>query len=97
GKAISWKIRELAFLEKIAYVIQQTITQRGGEIFKLNRELIRANSALDTFGYILTHDLKNPMAMINLSANMILSREEDKNKLFHRLAANILRSTHLMT
>lgn len=97
GKSINWKIRELAFLEKIAYVIQQAIAQRGGEIFKLNRELIRSNSALDTFGYILTHDLKNPLAMINLSADMILNREEDKNKLFNRLATNILNSTRLMT
>lgn len=97
GTATNWKIRELAFLEKIAYVIRQAITQRGGEIFKLNRELIRANSALDTFGYILTHDLKNPLAMINLSADMILNREEDKSKLFNRLATNILNSTRLMT
>ncbi|HCM35591.1 ATP-binding protein [Chryseobacterium sp.] len=97
GAATNWKIRELAFLEKIAYVIRQAITQRAGEIFKLNRELIRANSALDTFGYILTHDLKNPLAMINLSADMILNREEDKSKLFNRLATNILNSTRLMT
>ncbi|MEG0925106.1 ATP-binding protein [Chryseobacterium sp.] len=97
GQSINWKIREIAFLEKIAYVIQQAIAQRGGEIFKLNRELIRSNSALDTFGYILTHDLKNPLAMINLSADMILNREDDKNKLFHRLAVNILNSTQLMT
>lgn len=96
GSAINWKIIELAFLEKIVNITQQAIGQRGGEIFNLNRELIRSNNALDTFGYTLTHDLKNPLAMIKLSAQMMLSREEDKSSMFYKLASNILDSSHLM-
>lgn len=97
GKAINWKISELAFLERIVSVIQQAIAQRGGEIFNLNKELIRSNNALDTFGYTLTHDLKNPLAMIKLSADMIIKREEDKKSIKSKLANNIIDSSKLMT
>nr|WP_315033075.1 ATP-binding protein [uncultured Chryseobacterium sp.] len=97
GKSAPWKIKEIAFLERIVNVIQQAIAQRGGEIFNLNKELIRSNNALDTFGYTLTHDLKNPLAMIKLSADMMMKREKDKNSIMYKLANNIIDSSKLMT
>lgn len=97
GKSIKWKHAELAFIKKIAQIIQQAIAQRGGEIAELNKELVRSNNALDTFGYTLTHDLKNPLSSIKLAAQMILLKENLPKELLRKMAENIMDATTLIT
>lgn len=97
GKSIKWKNSELSFIEKVAQITQQAIAQRGGEIAQLNKELIRSNNALDTFGYTLTHDLKNPLSSIKLAAQMMLIKDDLPKDILRKMATNILDATALIT
>ncbi|WP_312792317.1 ATP-binding protein [Sphingobacterium sp.] len=96
GKADKWSSSELAFIKNITHIIQQAIAQRGGEIDELNKELVRSNNALDTFGYTLTHDLKNPLTTIQLTAQMVLYKKEISNEMLIKSMKNILEGTQLM-
>lgn len=96
GKSEKWRPSELAFIENMTHIIQQSIAQRGGEIDKLNRELVRSNNALDTFGYTLTHDLKNPLTTIQLTAQMLLYKKDVSREFLEKSMKNILEGTQLM-
>lgn len=96
GKAEKWRSSELAFIQNITHIIQQAIAQRGGEIDELNKKLVRSNNALDTFGYTLTHDLKNPLTTIQLTAQMLLYKKEVSGELLAKSMKNILEGTQLM-
>ncbi|WP_333577216.1 ATP-binding protein [Sphingobacterium sp. Lzh-3] len=97
GKSIKWKKTELSFIEKVAQITQQAIAQRGGEIAQLNKELVRSNNALDTFGYTLTHDLKNPLSSIKLAAQMMLMKDDLPKEMLRKMATNIIDATGLIT
>ncbi|MGE8427802.1 MAG: ATP-binding protein [Sphingobacterium sp.] len=97
GKSIQWKNAELSFMEKVAQITQQAIAQRGGEIAQLNKELVRSNNALDTFGYTLTHDLKNPLSSIKLAAQMMLMKDDLPKDMLRKMALNIMDATALIT
>lgn len=97
GNAVKWKKSELLFIEKLAQITQQAIAQRGGEIAQLNQELVLSNNALDTFGYTLTHDLKNPLSSIKMAAQMMLIKENLSKDLLNKLATNIMDATSLIT
>jgi len=97
GKSIQWKRAELSFMEKVAQITQQAIAQRGGEIAQLNKELVRSNNALDTFGYTLTHDLKNPLSSIKLAAQMMLMKDDFPKDMLRKMALNIMDATALIT
>jgi len=97
GKSVNWRKTELSFMEKVAQIAQQAIAQRGGEIAQLNKELIRSNNALDTFGYTLTHDLKNPLSSIKLAAQMMLIKDDLSKDMLRKMAKNIMDATGLIT
>lgn len=97
GKSTKWSKSEIAFVEKVAQITQQAIAQRGGEIAQLNKELMRSNNALDTFGYTLTHDLKNPLSSIKLAAQMMLLKDDLPKDLLRKMANNIMDATTLIS
>jgi light-regulated signal transduction histidine kinase (bacteriophytochrome) len=97
GKADKWRSSELAFIENITHIIQQAIAQRGGEIEELNKKLVRSNNALDTFAYTLTHDLKNPLTSIQLTAQMLMYKKDVASEFLVKSMKNILEGTRLMT
>lgn len=57
---------------------------------------MRSNNALDTFGYTLTHDLKNPLTTIQLTAQMLLHKKDISDELLAKSMKNILEGTQLM-
>lgn len=95
-KADKWSSSELAFIENITHIIQQAIAKRGGEIDELNKELVRSNNALDTFGYTLTHDLKNPLTSIQLAAQLLLYKKDVSSELIVKSMKSIIEATQLM-
>jgi len=97
GKSVQWKKAELSFMEKIVQIMQQAMAQRGGEIEQLNKELVRSNNALDTFGYTLTHDLKNPLSSIKLAAQMMQIKRDLSMEMLQKLATNIMDATELIS
>lgn len=96
GKAEPWKKNEIAFVERIAYITQQAVARRSAEIQALNKELIRSNNALDTFGYTLNHDLKNPLAAIRLAAQVIQKKDNIPPEYLRKLSTNIIDASELI-
>lgn len=90
GRSVKWTEAETDCIERIVHVVQQAIAQRGGEIEQLNKELVRANNALETFGYTLTHDLKNPLSAVKLAAQMIQQKEDMPKEMLRSLSTSIL-------
>lgn len=97
GASIKWEQRELQFIERIALLVQQSIAKKAGEIHRLNEKLVNANNTLDTYSYTLTHDLKNPLSAIRLSAQMIQMKSGLSEEFLKRCSTNILDAVQLMS
>ena len=97
GASIKWEQREIQFLERIVLLVQQVTAKRAGEIQRLNEELVNANNTLDTYSYTLTHDLKNPLSAIRLSAQMIQMKSNLSAEYLKRCSSNILAAVQLMS
>ncbi|MBD1421079.1 ATP-binding protein [Sphingobacterium chuzhouense] len=97
GASLKWEQRELLFIERIALLVQQSIAKKAGEIQRLNEELVNANNTLDTYSYTLTHDLKNPLSAIRLSAQMIQMKPGLSEEFLKRCSTNILDAVQLMS
>ncbi|MFZ4262017.1 sensor histidine kinase [Sphingobacterium sp. HJSM2_6] len=74
GKAIPWNERQTYFLTRIKHIVLNALIQKSQEIESLNKKLIERNNALDTYAYTVSHDLKNPLTAIKLSAQFIQQR-----------------------
>lgn len=96
GTSINWKQREIQFIERIVLLVQQVLAKKAGEIQRLNEELMNVNNTLDTYSYTLTHDLKNPLSAIRLSAQMIQMKSDLSEAFLKRCSSNILDAAQLM-
>ncbi|WP_239018667.1 ATP-binding protein [Sphingobacterium corticibacterium] len=96
GTSIKWEQREIQFIERIVLLVQQVLAKKAGEIQRLNEELVNANNTLDTYSYTLTHDLKNPLSAIRLSAQMIQMKSDLSEAFLKRCSTNILDAAQLM-
>lgn len=76
GHAIPWNERQKYFLTRIKQVVYNALIQKSQEIEQLNRKLIERNNALDTYAYTVSHDLKNPLTAIKLSAQFLQQRHD---------------------
>lgn len=97
GQAPKWRKKELLFMKRIRQVIQESIVKKAAEIQRLNERLIELNNTLDTYSYTLTHDLKNPLSSIKLSAQLISAKSDLNKELLHKLSTNILDAVDLMS
>ncbi|MDM1293357.1 GAF domain-containing protein [Sphingobacterium sp. N143] len=96
GSSIRWKDAEIDFVKKIVQAAQQALAKRSGEIALLNKELVKSNAALDTFGHTLTHDLKNPLSVIQLAAQMLVLHQDASKLKLEKLGKNIIDATTLI-
>lgn len=64
GKSECWKPEELRSAVRLKEEILYAINQKAGAIRMLNERLRQAYEELDTFSYTISHDLKNPIAVI---------------------------------
>lgn len=59
-------------------ITEDTLKEYAGKIEKHNEELQRINKELDSFAYMASHDLQEPLRKIRTFSNIILSREKEK-------------------
>jgi len=78
--------------------LEQRVFERTGELEKLNHELKDLNLSKDKFVAVISHDLRNPLAVLLLASDELSSESENHVfdpiqpivKMIHRSAHNIL-------
>ncbi len=97
GKSAPWLRKEKQFAERLSQLVRKSFVRKINEIQELNNQLKTMNNALDTFSYTLSHDLKNPLSSIKLSAQILQQKLESEHELVAKMCNNILESVTLMT
>jgi light-regulated signal transduction histidine kinase (bacteriophytochrome) len=65
GQSLPWKPCELEAVLELRSAIVGVVLRKADELAKINVELERSNSELDSFAYIASHDLKEPLRGIH--------------------------------
>lgn len=82
--AIPWDDNDLYFTHRLSKLIHDTIVLKSEEQEKFNEELITLNNELEMLTFTLSHDLKNPLAIVKLGTQLIhkgvTAKDEEKQK-----------------
>lgn len=78
GTAIPWIAPELEAAAALRRAILELIINRADELARLNTELERSNVELDSFAYIASHDLKEPLRGIHNYSHFLLEDYADR-------------------
>jgi chemotaxis family two-component system sensor kinase Cph1 len=88
GKSRAWTIEELNSVKRLKEEINYAINLKARGAQEVSRKLKIAYEELDTFNYTISHDLKNPLAMIKMYAQILAkdsSNQENRNKIFDNI------------
>ncbi|MDR2274616.1 MAG: GAF domain-containing protein [Sphingobacterium sp.] len=96
GTAPKWREREINFLKSLSITIQEACLKKIFEIQALNEKLIEINNMLETFSYTLSHDLKNPLAALQMTAQMIRDRPGLSQEFLGKAGKNMMEAIQLM-
>jgi light-regulated signal transduction histidine kinase (bacteriophytochrome) len=77
GCALPWKSCEIAAVSELRSLIVGIVLRQADEIASMNFELQRSNEELDSFAYIASHDLKEPLRGIHNYANFLMEDYAD--------------------
>ncbi|MBD2437758.1 ATP-binding protein [Nostoc sp. FACHB-110] len=77
GCALAWKACEIAAVAELRSLIVGIVLRQADELASMNYELQRSNEELDSFAYIASHDLKEPLRGIHNYANFLMEDYAD--------------------
>lgn len=77
-QSIPWKNGHSAISRDLRNALIVFIIERAQELARVNQELTRRNNELDSFAYVASHDLKEPLRGINSYAFYLRENYEDK-------------------
>lgn len=72
GLSKRWQNFEIEFAERLRRTIVEVILNRVEELRELNRQLETSNTELDSFAYVASHDLKEPLRGISNYSNFLI-------------------------
>lgn len=77
GCALPWKPCEVEAVAELRNLIVGIVLRQAEELASTNFELQRSNEELDSFAYIASHDLKEPLRGIHNYANFLMEDYAD--------------------
>lgn len=77
GYALPWKRCEIEAVIELRSLIVGIVLRQADELASMNLELQRSNEDLDSFAYIASHDLKEPLRGIHNYANFLIEDYAD--------------------
>ena len=72
GKSLPWLSSERKMVEEFRLSFMALVIERAQELSKLNEELERSNVELDSFAYVASHDLKEPLRGIHTYSTFLI-------------------------
>ena len=86
GHSLPWTEVEIDSACRLRQQIMELVVKRADQLAALNSELSRSNEDLDTFTYVASHDLKEPLRGISKYAHHLLEEgvplgEDDRHRL----------------
>jgi two-component system, chemotaxis family, sensor kinase Cph1 len=78
GRSEPWRSDEVEVAANLRQAISEIIINRAAQIERVNRELTEANVELDSFAYVASHDLKEPLRGVHLLASFLKRAQEGR-------------------
>ncbi len=72
GTALPWKASEIEGVQELRSLIVGIVLRQADEMALMNYKLQRSNEELDSFAYIASHDLKEPLRGIHNYASFLM-------------------------
>ena len=77
GRSLPWKACEIEAALELRSAVIGIVLQQADELAQLNSELSRSNIELDSFAYIASHDLKEPLRGIHNYSSFLIEDYSD--------------------
>jgi chemotaxis family two-component system sensor kinase Cph1 len=100
GKSDKWTAQEINSVKRLKEEVTYSINFKARAIQDLNQKLKLAYEELDTFSYTISHDLKNPLAVIKMYAQMLAKDSNDqerRNKIFDSIGKGADKMNSMIT